>query len=124
NPALTLLISDEGLAMSLLTEPRLDPRMNTAPADFDPARAFPAGFWEFFQPLHERYTPRQQALLAKRAQVLEASQQGKLPTYLPPSTATTSDWRIELPEWAHDQRNQMTGPSDDAELVVKMLNSG
>jgi len=23
-----------------------------------------------------------------------------------------------------DQRNQMTGPADDAELVVKMLNSG
>ncbi len=34
------------------------------------------------------------------------------------------DWRIELPDWCQDQRNQMTGPADDAELVVKMLNSG
>src|SRR5947208_6740042 len=33
-------------------------------------------------------------------------------------------WRIEVPEWCADQRNQMTGPADDAELVVKMLNSG
>ena len=33
-------------------------------------------------------------------------------------------WRIQLPEWCQDQRNQMTGPADDAELVVKMLNSG
>ena len=33
-------------------------------------------------------------------------------------------WRIELPEWCQDQRNQMTGPADDADLVVKMLNSG
>jgi len=110
--------------MSLLTEPRLDPRMNTAPAEFDPARAFPAGFWEFFLPLHESYTPRQQALLSKRVRVLEQSQKGTLPTYLPASTATTTDWRISVPEWAHDQRNQMTGPSDDAELVVKMMNSG
>ena len=33
-------------------------------------------------------------------------------------------WRVELPAWCQDQRNQMTGPADDAELVVKMLNSG
>ena len=33
-------------------------------------------------------------------------------------------WRIQLPHWCQDQRNQMTGPADDAELVVKMLNSG
>jgi malate synthase len=31
---------------------------------------------------------------------------------------------VDLPEWCQDQRNQMTGPADDAELVVKMLNSG
>src|SRR5207244_3097363 len=36
---------------------------------------------------------------------------------------TMSDWRIDLPDWCVDQRNQMTGPADDAELVVKMLNS-
>ena len=29
-----------------------------------------------------------------------------------------------MPSWCADQRNQMTGPADDAELVVKMLNSG
>src|SRR5207244_1708391 len=33
-------------------------------------------------------------------------------------------FRIELPAFCRDQRNQMTGPADDAELVVKMLNSG
>ena len=35
-----------------------------------------------------------------------------------------SHWRIELPAWCADQRNQMTGPADDVELCVKMLNSG
>lgn len=47
-----------------------------------------------------------------------------MPDHLPPSEATASDWKIELPVWCRDQRNQMTGPADDAELVVKMLNSG
>jgi malate synthase len=47
-----------------------------------------------------------------------------LPDHLPPSPATESAWQIELPAWCRDQRNQMTGPADDAQLVVKMLNSG
>ncbi len=29
-----------------------------------------------------------------------------------------------MPDWCADQRNQMTGPADDAELTVKLLNSG
>ena len=41
-----------------------------------------------------------------------------------PGEATRAGWKIALPKWAEDQRNQMTGPADDAELVVKMLNSG
>ncbi len=49
---------------------------------------------------------------------------GELPGYLPPSAATATEWSIELPAFLCDQRNQMTGPADDAELVVKMLNSG
>jgi malate synthase len=98
--------------------------MNTAPADFNPARDLPAGFLDFLLPLHSEFTPRQQALVAKREAVLAASHAGRLPDYLPPSSATTSGWRVELPAWCPDQRNQMTGPADDAELVVKMLNSG
>src|SRR5690349_703336 len=99
-------------------------RLNTAPAGFNPARELPEGFLDLLVPLHARFTPWQQELVAKRKQVLQAAHQGKLPNHLPPSEATTSEWRIELPEWCRDQRNQMTGPADDAELVVKMLNSG
>ncbi len=101
-----------------------DPRMNTAPAGLDPRNDLPHGFFDFYLALHERFTPRQQELREKRARVLEAAHRGQLPTHLPPSEATQSEWRIELPEWCQDQRNQMTGPADDAELVVKMLNSG
>jgi len=100
------------------------PPMNSAPPGFDPARDLAPGLFEFLAPLHREFTPRQQQLLARRKDALARAHRGQLPTYLPPSAATTSSWRIAVPEWSQDQRNQMTGPADDAELVVKMLNSG
>jgi len=98
--------------------------MNHAPANLDPQKDFPSGFFDFLLPLHKQFTPRQQKLVAKRDEVLRASHRGQPPTYLPASEATTSTWRIEVPEWCADQRNQMTGPADDGELTVKLLNSG
>jgi malate synthase len=98
--------------------------MNIAPVGFAIARDLPAGFAEFYGPLHERFTPRQQRLAQARVERLARAHSGELPNYLPPSEATTTQWRIDLPAWCADQRNQMTGPADDAELVVKMLNSG
>jgi malate synthase len=98
--------------------------VNSAPADFDSARDLPAGFLEFLAPLHAALTLRQRALNARRDFALAEAHAGKIPDYLPPSVATTNSWRIELPAWCADQRNQMTGPADDADLVVKMLNSG
>jgi malate synthase len=98
--------------------------MNYAPADFNPEKDLPQGFLEFLLPLHKEFTPRQQQIIAARAEGLEASLRGAPPQYRSPSEATTSDWRIEIPEWCADQRNQMTGPADDAELTVKLLNSG
>ena len=98
--------------------------MNSAPAGFDPARDLPKGFLDFLRPLDRIFTPWQRELVQKRAATLAAAHRGELPDYLPPSPATRDDWRIALPDWCQDQRNQMTGPADDAELVVKMLNSG
>lgn len=100
-----------------------DPRTNRAPANWSEIDA-PTGFLELLLPLHREFTPRQRELVAKRLQVLEEAHQGRLPDHLPPSEATEGDWHIELPDWCADQRNQMTGPADDAELSVKMLNSG
>src|SRR6266700_2883069 len=98
--------------------------VNSAPPDFDSARDLPKGFLEFLAPLHSTLTLRQRALIARRDFALAEAHAGKVPDYLPPSVATTNPWRIELPAWCADQRNQMTGPADDADLVVKMLNSG
>jgi malate synthase len=98
--------------------------MNYAPADLNPQKDLPKGFIDFLLPLHKQFTPRQQKLVGKRAEVLQLSLSGHPPNYLPASEATTSDWHIEVPAWCADQRNQMTGPADDAELTVKLLNSG
>jgi malate synthase len=98
--------------------------MNYAPADLNPQQDLPRGFFDFLLPLHQQFTPWQQKLVAKRAEVLQSSHRGQPPNYLPASEATTSSWQIELPAWCADQRNQMTGPADDAELTVKLLNSG
>src|SRR6202795_1480162 len=98
--------------------------VNSAPADFDAARDLPEGFLEFLAPLHAALTLRQRALNARRDYALAEAHAAKVPDYLPPSVATTNSWHIERPAWCADQRNQMTGPADDADLVVKMLNSG
>ncbi len=94
------------------------------PVIFDPSTVVSQGFLEFLLPLHQEFTPRQRVLAEKRQRVLALAHEGFLPDHLPPSEATTGEWKIELPRWCADQRNQMTGPSDDVELSVKMLNSG
>lgn len=100
------------------------PPMSCTPQGFDAARDLPDGLLAFLEPLHARFTPWQQDLLRRRQDALARAHAGGLPDHLAPSEATTGDWRIELPSWCQDQRNQMTGPADDAALVVKMLNSG
>ncbi len=98
--------------------------MNAAPAGFDPAAQLPKGFAEFLLRLHNEFTPRQREHIAQRASALAHAHHGHLPQHRRPSDATRTNWRIELPDWCADQRNQMTGPADEADLVVKMLNSG
>src|SRR5437868_10187758 len=101
-----------------------DPPVNQAPPELDPARDLPRGFYEFLIPLPRASSPGRQERAARRRTVLEAAHHGHLPDYRPASEATTGSWKVSLPGWCQDQRNQMTGPADDAELVVKMLNSG
>src|ERR1700737_4273153 len=116
--------SRTGLSIDAPTvKDRLIP-VNSTPPGFDAARDLPAGFLEFLTPLHSALTLRQRTLITRRECALGDVHAGKLPNYLPASVPTMQPWQIELPEWCFDQRNQMTGPADDAELLVKMLNSG
>jgi malate synthase len=98
--------------------------LNYPPESFHPEHDLPPGFLDVFTPLHRQFSPWQRTLIQQRKRVLAESQRGKKPTHCFPGPAVRGDWRIEVPEGFEDQRNQMTGPADDAELVVKMLNSG
>src|SRR5262249_14696142 len=98
--------------------------INRPPAEVSAVQELTPEFVEFLRPLHERFAGRQQQLVAERKRALTDALNGDKPTHRYPREAVKNGWRIELPEWCQDQRNQMTGPADDAELVVKMLNSG
>ena len=98
-----------------------------APADKTDNRAaaaLPEGLREFLAPLNQRFEPRRRQLLKARFAALRRSLDGDEPGYLPASEATTGSWKITLPDWARDQRNQITGPADNAKLLVGMCNSG
>src|SRR5438067_10983030 len=99
-------------------------QVNTVPADFNAEHDLAPAFLEFLKPLHQKFAARRDELVADRAIVLADSHAGNKPVHRYPGHAVRNSWHIELPEWCRDQRNQMTGPADDAELVVKMLNSG
>lgn len=96
--------------------------MNKAPA----THQFDSEFIRFFHKLEKEwaFSKKQRKHLAKRKKRLRAARRGELPNYREDSHATGPDWRIKIPDWVKDQRNQMTGPADNAELTVKMLNSG
>ncbi len=78
---------------------------------------------DFFLPLHNAFEPRRRLLLDARRRSLENAHAGVLPGYLPASEATAGKWRLAVPSWAQDQRNQITGPADNAKLLVAMCNT-
>src|SRR3972149_5843508 len=68
-------------------------RVRFAPVE-GAAELFTPQFNEFLMALHDRFTPRVHELRARRARVLEnALKRGVPPGPLPPSAATTGDWR-------------------------------
>ena len=77
----------------------------------------------FFLPLHRDFEPRRRSLLEARRRALEAAHAGSAPAYLPESEASAGAWRLSVPAWANDQRNQITGPADNAKLLVAMCNT-
>lgn len=89
------------------------------------ASELPPGFLDFYLPLHKAFADSQRVYVQLRQHGLTSAHRGELPDYDEKHFKQAGgDWKIQLPEWCVDQRNQMTGPADDAELVVKMLNSG
>jgi malate synthase len=97
-------------------------RENAAPPDAE-LLADPQ-FLAWYRELHAEYTPRQRVHRMNRAAALERAHHGVLPQHALPSAATEEPWTVTLPSWCEDQRNLMSCPSDDLDLVVKGINSG
>ena len=58
--------------MATHTEDTTSQYMNYAPADLNPQRDLPKGFFDFLLPLHRQFTPWQQKMAAKRKERLAA----------------------------------------------------
>lgn len=84
--------------------------------------ALPPDFIPFLRQFVEGLANWQRHFVDYRADVLSVAHGGRMPTY--PQKKGRGTWKVTLPRWCSDQRNQMTGPADDAALVVKMMNSG
>jgi malate synthase len=80
-------------------------------------------FLEFLEKVSCHFKPMAKRLLKFRRDSLLESKAGMPPTYNKLGAANIMSWTVDLPDWCKDQRNQMTGPADNAELVVKLLNS-
>jgi len=87
-----------------------------------PVEDLPEGFLSFLASLRSRFEPRRADILAARDRLLDAARVGIYPGYLP-SSGVRSEWRIELPDWIREQRNQITGPADNAKLLISMCNT-
>jgi malate synthase len=79
-------------------------------------------FQSFFQKLNVRFGSMQKNIKRLRRERLSHAHNGNLPQFLR-TEIRTAIWSVSLPDWAKDQRNQMTGPADNPELIVKLLNS-
>src|SRR5579883_919290 len=93
------------------------------PQTRSPKPDLPVGLLDFFVPLHRRFEAARREILAARALALAEARAGRMPGYLPESEATRDAWKIQVPSWARDQRNQITGPADNAKILVGMCNA-
>src|SRR5205807_702461 len=76
--------------------------LNQPSSGFSRERDLSAEFIEFFAPLHRRFSPWQESLIAERKRALAASLDGEKPTHHYPGMAIRNGRTIELPEWCQD----------------------
>ncbi|MFF8311335.1 malate synthase A [Streptomyces lydicus] len=80
----------------------------------------------FVAELHRRFTPRRDALLARRAERRAEIARTSTLDFLPETAAVRADdsWKVaEAPEALNDRRVEITGPTD-RKMTINALNSG
>ena len=112
-------------AVSNLETSTLINPVSTTPVDFDPDPRLARRIYGLFPaPASQASRRASRNWQCAASRFCKRSLEGNKPKHRFPSDTVRNGWRITLPEWCRDQRNQMTGPADDGELCVKMLNSG
>ena len=83
-------------------------------------------FQHYLLALHDQFAGRVHELREKRAQVVKrALHDGVGPAHLPPSDATTGDWRVpEVPEELYEPGIEISGPASVTGMFINALNPG
>lgn len=88
-------------------------------------RLFTPAFNELLAALHERLHRRALELRAARARMLADAHAGRLPGPLPPSEATTADWKVPpVPEELKKPGIEISGPCSITSMFINALNPG
>ena len=87
---------------------------------------FTPQFVEYLVLLHDRFTPKVHALLAKRSEVLQrAHKHGQPPTSPPRTEINTGDWRVPtVPEDLRKPGIEISGPASITNMFINALNAG
>lgn len=98
-------------------------RVQFAPVE-GAAELFTDEFKRYLLFLHDEFTPRISELREKRAEVLNrALHRGILPTHLPASEATTSNWQAApLPDQLKKPGIEISGPASVTGMFINALN--
>jgi malate synthase len=101
----------------------------TSRVQFEPVegadRLFTPAFNECLAALHDRLQARAQALRAARARILADAHAGRRPAPLPPSEATTGDWKVPpVPDELRKPGIEISGPCSITSMFINALNPG
>src|SRR5437870_6572910 len=105
------------------------PMTPTSRVRFEPAegaeRLFTPAFNEFLAALHDRLNARGLKLRADRARLLADAHAGRRPAPLPPSEATTGDWKVPpVPDELKKPGIEISGPCSITSMFINALNPG
>jgi malate synthase len=75
--------------------------------------------------LHDRFDARVDGVRRARLEMLALAAKGKLPAPLPPSAATTTDWKVPpVPEELRRPGIEISGPAHVTSMFINALNPG
>jgi malate synthase len=88
-------------------------------------RLLTPAFNELLAALHDRLNARAVTLRAERARMLAAAHSGRPPAPLPPSSATSGDWKVPpVPDELRKPGIEISGPCSITSMFINALNPG